>query len=93
MLTLWQRHRVMRAIESSDLVQVGDMHLLVMPVDDDILEYLGMWGAEEVDNEDNHDREEVCEDDGAECDDEGAPGFVVVPPTMGRRASKRGRFR
>jgi hypothetical protein len=66
----------MEAIGASDLIQVGGQHMILMPVDKDILDYLGMWGAEDEDAEDddptecNGDLEEECEDEGAEVDDE-----------------------
>ena len=71
MLTPWERHRVMQALEASDLIQVGGQHMLLIPVDNHILECFSVWGAEGADDEDNGDLEAECEDEGAEVDDEG----------------------
>ena len=77
-MTPWERHRVMEALHASDLIQVGDQHMLLIPVDHGILETLAAWGAEDegAENddpaEDNGDAEPECEDEGAQCEDEGA---------------------
>ena len=34
---------------------------------------------DDCDDEDTHDREEVCEDEGAQCDDEGFPEYAYGP--------------
>ncbi|MEM8589795.1 MAG: hypothetical protein AAGG65_17180 [Pseudomonadota bacterium] len=75
MLTPSERQRVMWALGASDLIQVGDQHMLLMPVDHGILETLAVWGAEDEDVEDD-DAAECNGDPEQECGDEGFEPFA-----------------
>lgn len=78
MLTPGERQRVMWALGASDLIQVGDQHMLLIPVDHGILETLAAWGAEVEDVEDD----DPAEDNGdaePECEDEGAEHPIIGP--------------
>ena len=84
MLTPGERQRVMWAIGASDLIQVGDQHMLLIPVDHGILETLAVWGAEDEDVEDDDPAEDAdpAEDNGdaePECEDEGAEHPIIGP--------------